>query len=47
MTSPYMPPCIVDIEGEPEPAEVAPDGDELVIHDGACSWYSLLAHDDD
>ena len=44
--SPYLPPCIVDIEGEPEPAEVAPTHDDLSVVDGVCSWFSTIAHDD-
>jgi hypothetical protein len=37
----------MDIDGEPEPAEVAPAGDELVIDAAGFSWYSTLANDDD
>ena len=33
----------------PEPIEEpeTEPTDDLVIHAGACSWFSLLAHDDD
>ena len=45
--SPYLPPRIVDIEGEPEDDLVDVPHEELVLGAGVGSWYSLLAHDED